>query len=123
MYVAPIGWISNLSFLSQKLVPSENRASRSFDLPIVFTGCKTIAESKNMHAIPKIIPEGWSVNPNDFQYNLNIIGKVNVQNSAVDSIDVVAAFVNNECRGVTPVFVASLNSYYFFLSVQQHCVR
>lgn len=61
----------------------------------------------------------WSVNENDFQYTMSFVAFVNIDGTNLSSSDdKVAAFVNDECRGVTNlIYVASEDSYYAYLTV------
>ncbi|MDA3891981.1 MAG: T9SS type A sorting domain-containing protein [Salinivirgaceae bacterium] len=64
-------------------------------------------------------PEGWSVNSSEFEYSLTITGVVKINNSELSAEnDIVAAFVNGECRGVAnATYVDAYQKYYFFLTV------
>jgi hypothetical protein len=43
----------------------------------------------------------WNVNPSEYQYSMNIFGKVSINNIISTNEDViVSAFINGECRGV-----------------------
>ena len=43
----------------------------------------------------------WSVNPKDFEFSMNVIGRVEIKNVPMDDEDdIVAAFIGEECRGV-----------------------
>ena len=43
----------------------------------------------------------WSMNPSDFEHNLIVTGKLlNMNNNDITGNKIVAAFVNNECRGI-----------------------
>ena len=46
-----------------------------------------------------VIP--WNVNPSDYQYNMALTGIIQFDGvPSTDSLDLVAAFVNDECRGI-----------------------
>lgn len=61
----------------------------------------------------------WEVNPENYSYSLSYTGSSWIDGNAVgDSSDVVAAFINNECRGVaSPVYIDQANKWVFFLSI------
>lgn len=61
----------------------------------------------------------WSVNPNDYQYNMSFTAFLNVNGNTLSaSNDKVAAFINDEVRGVANVvFVPNSNKYVVYLSV------
>ena len=48
----------------------------------------------------------WSVNPNDYLYSMNVIGRVEIEGKAMDNEDdILAAFIGEECRGIAhPVY-------------------
>ncbi|WBX74477.1 LamG domain-containing protein [Tenacibaculum pacificus] len=61
----------------------------------------------------------WEVNPADFDYSLNIVGKINIDGVfAENNTDTVAAFVNGELRGVSSLFYdEDYDEYFVFLTV------
>lgn len=61
----------------------------------------------------------WSVNPSDYQYNMSFTAFLNVNGNTLSaSNDKVAAFINDEVRGVANVvFVPNSNKYVVYLSV------
>ena len=61
----------------------------------------------------------WAVNPAEYEFTMNMIGVLNIRGvQSVDSLDVIAAFVNDTCRGFTqPVYIPNMNSYQVFLTV------
>lgn len=61
----------------------------------------------------------WSVNPNDYQYNMSFTAFLNVNGNTLSaSNDKVAAFINDEVRGVANVvFIPNSNKYVVYLSV------
>jgi hypothetical protein len=70
-------------------------------------------------SILRAIPTDWTVNSFDYQYSLTITGTVVLNGETLGSAgDAVAAFINNQCRGVAQAsYVAANNSYYFYVSV------
>jgi hypothetical protein len=74
---------------------------------------------------PKTAAEGtpaWSVNPHAYQNNMTVTGVLRVGGvESIDERDLVAAFVGDECRGVTqPVYVDGLRRYEVFLMVHSN---
>ncbi len=61
----------------------------------------------------------WSVNENDFEHTMSFVAFLNIDGVTLSSPnDKVAAFVNNECRGVANLtYVASRNRYYAYFNV------
>jgi len=61
----------------------------------------------------------WTVNSSNFQYSMSAIGVIKINSvESTDSTDLVAAFVNGECRGVThPQLINALKRYFAFLLI------
>jgi hypothetical protein len=66
-----------------------------------------------------IYPEEWIINPNDFEFNMNIVGIMDeVLRDSIGGDDLVGAFVNGECRGtVSPIYIQSVGKDLFFLTI------
>ena len=65
-------------------------------------------------------PPTWTVNPNDFQYSMGVIGQIKIENKfSTNPDDILYAFVGNECRGLAKlqyieqydIFEAYVNVY------------
>ena len=61
----------------------------------------------------------WTVNPGDFKYNMSVYGKIRIDNIfSTDSSDILAAFVNGKCVGVTHnTYLAGTDLWYAFLTI------
>ena len=61
----------------------------------------------------------WSVNPGDYEFSMNVIGRVEVQDVPMDDADdLVAAFIGEECRGVThPTYIERYDSYFATINI------
>jgi hypothetical protein len=61
----------------------------------------------------------WSVNPANFTYSMNMSLQLNIEGTlSTDNQDIVAAFINGECRGKAKVqYVAAVNKWEAFLTV------
>jgi len=61
----------------------------------------------------------WQVNPADYEFTMNMIGILNIRGvESADTLDIIAAFVNNECRGFAqPIYVPEMNRYQVFLTI------
>jgi hypothetical protein len=60
----------------------------------------------------------WAVNSSEFEYSLTITGIVEYNSIVCSEGDMLAAFVNGECRGVAhSVYEESMGKYYFYLTV------
>ena len=66
----------------------------------------------------------WEVNPNDFDYSMNIIGRIIIDSVfSNDLFDQVAAFSNGEVRGVANVvYDEAYQEYFVFLTVYSNTV-
>ncbi|MCR5140552.1 MAG: LamG domain-containing protein [Bacteroidaceae bacterium] len=61
----------------------------------------------------------WSVNPNDFEYSMNVIGQLNIFGvDSSDPDDIIAAFIGEECRGVAhPEYKQRYDGYYLTMGI------
>jgi hypothetical protein len=66
----------------------------------------------------------WVVDPTDFDYSMNIIGRIKVDSKfSEDSFDKIAAFYNGEVRGVVNlIYLESFQEYYAYLTVYSNNV-
>ncbi|WP_406682777.1 T9SS type A sorting domain-containing protein [Seonamhaeicola sp. MEBiC1930] len=66
----------------------------------------------------------WAINPNDFDFSMNIVGRISIDGVFSDDLyDKVAAFSNGELRGVTNVvYDNSYQEYFVFLTVYSNVV-
>lgn len=72
------------------------------------------------------VPPKWEVNPNQFEYSMNYVGRVKIEGIlSTDEFDMVAAFKTgtNELRGFSNVrYIKEFDSYLVFLSVYGNSV-
>ncbi len=61
----------------------------------------------------------WELNPYDFEFSMTVTGKVIINgDSSDDNNDMVAAFANGECRGLTKlIYEVFENEYYAYLMI------
>lgn len=64
------------------------------------------------------VPE-WSVNPADFEQSMNLVGTLSILGQpSNDPEDIVAAFIDGECRGVAkPTYSARYDNYFVLLDI------
>jgi hypothetical protein len=64
-------------------------------------------------------PPEWKVNPSEFTYTMNMSLQLNIEGTlSSDNQDIVAAFINGECRGRANVqYVPAVNKWEAFLTV------
>ncbi|MBB6463136.1 T9SS type A sorting domain-containing protein [Flammeovirga kamogawensis] len=67
----------------------------------------------------------WTVNPNDYQYTMNVTAFVNVNGTDfTNTNDIVGAFVNNECRGVAQlVYESDVNRYLAYITLYSNTIN
>lgn len=73
--------------------------------------------------IKAAVPD-WTVNPNDFSYNMTITGTINFDKlETTNPNDMVGVFINGECRGsAQPVYNEQADRYIFYLMVYSNTV-
>lgn len=61
----------------------------------------------------------WSVNPKDFEFSMNVIGRVEIKNIPMDDEDdIVAAFIGEECRGVAhPIYMERYDGSFITMDI------
>ncbi|RMF01019.1 MAG: T9SS C-terminal target domain-containing protein [Bacteroidetes bacterium] len=124
-YVAGIGWIGNLNFMTS---PKGYQLRISNPGTLVYPAAASgnlVGDSpqvafKNRQLEDEPVFSHWEVNPGDFEYSMNFIGIVrdgDHLNFLADG-DEVAAFVNGEVRGSSEViYVPELDAHLIFLTV------
>ncbi len=116
LYLAPQGWIGNLTFMSPKqgyLLKSQIVDKLIY--PPLGTPTKMMVELNTENS--KLLPDGWSINPSDYQYSMQMISEVG--GMEVDTNDILGAFSGGEeCRGIVrPIYVSAIDKYLFFLMI------
>ncbi|MEM8893275.1 MAG: LamG-like jellyroll fold domain-containing protein, partial [Bacteroidota bacterium] len=66
----------------------------------------------------------WSVDDSEFEYSMSVFGRLIVDGEiSTDEYDMVAAFVDDEIRGVvSPTYVAGVDEYQVFLNIYSNAV-
>ncbi|MBQ9524465.1 MAG: hypothetical protein IJR69_05040 [Bacteroidaceae bacterium] len=61
----------------------------------------------------------WNINPNDYENSMSVIGRVEILGVPVtDEDDIVAAFIDGECRGVAhPAYMERYDSYFVTMDI------
>jgi hypothetical protein len=78
------------------------------------------AEKLNINVnVKKALPEDWKINPTDFEFSMNVIGQISIDNViSRDENNLLGVFVNNECRGFAKLtYVSSYDNYQSFLAI------
>jgi hypothetical protein len=72
----------------------------------------------------RVLDEGpdWAIDPTDFEYNMNIIGKIKINGSfSQDPFTTLAAFSGTELRGVANLeYDGNYDEYFLYLNVFSH---
>jgi hypothetical protein len=127
-YVAGVGWIGNLNFMSSPngyllkisnagtlVYPNDENGNDPFQ---GLTGSRGVLTSKN--ATQKLVSDYWEVDPGAYEFSMNMIAiveDVDGYNMLSDG-DEVAAFVDDELRGSSKVmYVEELGVHLIFLTI------
>ena len=67
-------------------------------------------------------PPNWSVNPDDYQYSMSVIGHLKIDGKfSTNPDDMIAAFVDGECRGVAKSrYIEAYDMYEVFLTIMSN---
>lgn len=136
-YVAGVGWVGNLGFLSP---PNGYLIKLSNNGTLQYPG-NNIQDDPNINALQRQVftqddlnrtdldrkvpvqmnASRWSVNPQQYEYNMNIIAIVSPGNESanlLDANDEVGVFVGQELRGMgNAIYIPALNKYMVFITV------
>jgi len=119
-FVEGIGWLGSLKYLDPKLgyrlysyYPGE-LLYPYYDVPLL---AKATEDSLIVEEMEN--PTEWTVDPTEYQYNMTVTGIVEVNGSDADTCtNVIAAFVDGECRGVAmPQYIPQLDQYMVFMMI------
>lgn len=98
---------------------SEGTPIGKYEQTIYATGNNGIETPLTLHlTVIGDVPE-WHVNPTDYAFSMDIIGRLNFFGiSGDDEDDIIAAFIDDECRGVAqPHYKQRYDGYYLTLTV------
>lgn len=115
-----LGSIGPNSSMKIKFTVDENVNIGNYKTDIQLLTEYAYAETMNLTLnVKKPLPPNWTVNKNNYQYNMNIIGQLSVNNIiSRDLNDQVAAFVNGECRGIGSLkYIVATDNYQAFLPI------
>jgi hypothetical protein len=135
-YVAGVGWVGNLGFLSP---PNGYLIKLSNNGTLQYPG-SNIQNDPNINALQRQVftqddlsrtdldrkvpvqmnASRWTVNPQQYEYNMNIIAIVSPGNESanlLDANDEVGVFVGQELRGMgNAIYIPALNKYMVFIT-------
>ena len=107
------------SYQQITFVVNDNLFIGEYTEDVILTGNNNYGERLEINVEVEAQAPDYSLNPNDFLYTMNILGKVTVDNiRSRDESDVLLAYVNDELRGHSNlIYVPEFDSYIVFLSI------
>jgi hypothetical protein len=99
--------------------PSLNTGYFSEDIFLVGDSDLGIEEKLHLEVAVFAPAPNWTVDASKYQYSMNVIGQLKIEDIiSTDMHDKVAAFVNNECRGVANlIYIEEFDRYEVFLDI------
>jgi hypothetical protein len=120
-YVAGIGWIGNLDYLSPPngyMLKISNPGVLVYPPDLLPQGPGFPDEAPNQELSDRGTTSLWSVDPSLYEHSMNLIAGVGANENLLDVGDAVGAFVNGEVRGGSDaMWVEPLQSWLVFLTV------
>ncbi|WP_170254734.1 LamG-like jellyroll fold domain-containing protein [Phaeodactylibacter luteus] len=119
-YVAGVGWVGNLNFMSSPngyQINLANGGSLSYPA-FVEPGEDEARRPDGIEA--RSVAQVWDVDPYEFEYSMNLVAAVAADElpNILSEGDEVGAFINGEVRGSgKPVYIEALDTYLIFLTV------
>ncbi|MFR9164964.1 MAG: LamG-like jellyroll fold domain-containing protein [Dysgonomonas sp.] len=116
---APYGTLKPQQTQEVEFVVDESVEIGKYEVALMLTGNNNYSEPLILSLKVNGEKPDWAVDPNKYSSSMNIVSQVKIENVyQEDTEDIVAAFINGECRGVaSPQYVKSHNSYYLFMDV------
>lgn len=70
-------------------------------------------------AVKQLPPSDWNINPTEFEYSMNVVGQISFDGIlSRDEGNILAAFVDGECRGLVNLrHLSTFDNYQAFLTV------
>jgi hypothetical protein len=91
----------------------------TYEASLGLTGTNNV--TKILPVIVKITGDkpDWSVNPNDFESSMMVIGQTLIEGAPQeDTEDIIAAFIGNKCVGVvSPKYEPAYQAYFIYMSI------
>lgn len=119
-YVAGVGWVGNLGFMSSPNGYLLNLAAPgTLTYPENFTGPNEEA-FRNQGGIEARSTAQWEVDPHQYEHSMNLIAVVTDAETGnlLQEGDEVGAFINGEVRGsAQPIYVEAMDAYLLFMTV------
>lgn len=69
--------------------------------------------------VKKALPEDWVINPNDYEFSMNVIGQIEIENViSRDQNNILGVFVDGVCRGMANLtYLDAYDNYQAFLTI------
>jgi hypothetical protein len=119
-YVAGVGWVVKLGFMSSPNGYLQNLAAPgTLTYPESFNGPNEEA-FRNQGGIEARSTAQWEVDPHQYEHSMNLIAVVTDAETGnlLQEGDEVGAFINGEVRGsAQPIYVEAMDAYLLFMTV------
>lgn len=91
----------------------------TYDEAVYLVNENNLSSTLNLNIKVKGEKPDWTVNPQDYKYNMSIYGKLRINNIfSNDKEDMIAAFINGKCVGVAnSQYLEKVDMWYAFLTV------
>lgn len=113
------GLLEPNSYTEIEFIVHEDLFIGDYEVDILLTGNNEYAEKLNLHLEVYTPAPLYDLNPNEFAYSMNFIGKVDVDAiRSRDEDDILFAYVNDELRGASDLlYLEDYDAYIVLLSV------
>ena len=98
---------------------SESLPTGKYEQTIYVTGKQNISEPLTLFLKVKAEEPAWSINPSDYENSMNVIGIVEIEGKPMnDEDDILAAFIDDECRGLAHLeYKERFDSYFVTMDI------
>ena len=117
------GWFGSLTYMSPNdgyLLKSSNQDTLLYPFTIAGSSSSSSGDTLDIQA-PIVNREApsWNVNASQYSGSMSLVSNIIIFDStSADTGDMIAAFIDGECRGVAfPQYIPPLNEYIFFLTI------
>lgn len=113
------GLLDPNSFTAIQFVINETLFIGDYSEQMILTGNNGVSELLKLELNVEAVQPEFAVNSQDYQFDMNFIGKVSVDGiRSRDELDVLVAYVNDEPRGVaSPMYISEYDAYFIFMTV------
>jgi hypothetical protein len=113
------GLLDPNSFTAIQFVINETLFIGDYSEQIILTGNNGVSELLKLELNVEAVQPEFAVNYQDYQFDMNFIGKVSVDGiRSRDELDVLVAYVNEEPRGfASPMYIDEYDAYFIFMTV------